>query len=120
MWQSPSVCAFPAVTHSSPLLPSVLPSLSFQGIYFAAKSGRMCAEAIVAGSENGTRLINEADLRVYLDKWDRQYWATYKVRRCVLTMLWSRNMREVVAHLMLLCQKGPPVPSRLQGTAPST
>lgn len=26
---------------------------SGEGIYFAAKSGRMCAEAIVAGSKNG-------------------------------------------------------------------
>ena len=28
---------------------------SGEGIYFAAKSGRMCAEAIVAGSKNGAR-----------------------------------------------------------------
>lgn len=28
---------------------------------------------------NGTRMVNEADLRVYLDKWDRKYWGTYKV-----------------------------------------
>ena len=50
-----------------------------QGIYFAAKSGRMCAEAIVEGSMNGTRMVDESDLRVYLDKWDRKYWGTYKV-----------------------------------------
>ena len=50
-----------------------------QGIYFAAKSGRMAAEAIVEGSKNGTHMVDESDLRVYLDKWDRKYWATYKV-----------------------------------------
>ena len=40
----------------------------------------MCAEAIVEGSMNGTRMVDEADLRVYLDKWDRKYWGTYKVQ----------------------------------------
>lgn len=39
----------------------------------------MCAEAIVEGSMNGTRMVDETDLRVYLDKWDRKYWGTYKV-----------------------------------------
>ena len=24
-------------------------------------------------------MIGESDLRVYLDKWDKKYWATYKV-----------------------------------------
>ena len=27
----------------------------------------------------GKRMIGENDLRVYLDKWDKKYWATYKV-----------------------------------------
>lgn len=67
----------PSVGYTETLLPT--PLIAVQGIYFAAKSGRMCAEAIVEGSENGTRMIDEADLRVYLDKWDRKYWATYKV-----------------------------------------
>ena len=39
----------------------------------------MAAEAIVEGSKNGTRMIDESDLRVYLEKWDKKYWATYKV-----------------------------------------
>jgi geranylgeranyl reductase len=43
---------------------------SGEGIYFAAKSGRMCAEALVEGSANGTRMVNESDFRSYLDKWD--------------------------------------------------
>ncbi|GAB4817886.1 hypothetical protein N2152v2_004932 [Parachlorella kessleri] len=52
---------------------------SGEGIYFAAKSGRMCAEAIVKASEGGKKMAGEAALREYLDKWDRKYWATYKV-----------------------------------------
>ncbi|KAJ7964077.1 Geranylgeranyl reductase [Quillaja saponaria] len=52
---------------------------SGEGIYFAAKSGRMCAEAIVEGSENGKRMVEEGDLRKYLEKWDKRYWPTYKV-----------------------------------------
>ena len=27
----------------------------------------------------GTRMISENDLRTYLDKFDKKYWATYKV-----------------------------------------
>jgi geranylgeranyl reductase len=52
---------------------------SGEGIYFAAKSARMCAEAIVEFSENGRRIPTEADLKVYLKRWDRQYGLTYKV-----------------------------------------
>ncbi|GFZ07734.1 pyridine nucleotide-disulfide oxidoreductase family protein [Actinidia rufa] len=44
---------------------------SGEGIYFAAKSGRMCAEAIVEGSENGRRMVTENDLRKYLELWDK-------------------------------------------------
>jgi geranylgeranyl reductase len=39
-----------------------------QGIYFAAKSGRMCAEAIVEASQNGKKMCGEDAIRVYLDK----------------------------------------------------
>merc|ERR1712078_930489 len=46
---------------------------SGEGIYFAAKSGRMCAEAIVERSQNGQYLVDESDLRVYLDRWDKKY-----------------------------------------------
>jgi geranylgeranyl diphosphate/geranylgeranyl-bacteriochlorophyllide a reductase len=53
---------------------------SGEGIYFAAKSGRMAAEAIVALSENGSVIPTEAQLkRDYLKVWDNKYWATYKV-----------------------------------------
>jgi geranylgeranyl reductase len=52
---------------------------SGEGIYFAAKSGRMCAEEIVAASQQGQRIPSEGDLKRYLRKWDRKYGATYKV-----------------------------------------
>lgn len=53
---------------------------SGEGIYFAAKSGRMCAEAIVAASKNGEVVPTEADLKSkYIKVWDKKYWATYKV-----------------------------------------
>lgn len=45
----------------------LLPSCS-QGIYFAAKSGRMCAEAIVEASQGGKKMCGEDAIRVYLDK----------------------------------------------------
>ena len=52
---------------------------SGEGIYFAAKSGRMCAEAIVEFSEQGTRIPTEKDLKVYIQRWDKQYGITYLV-----------------------------------------
>jgi len=52
---------------------------SGEGIYFAAKSGRMCADAIVKNSENGTRMIDDTDLNEYISKWDSKYGPTYFV-----------------------------------------
>jgi geranylgeranyl diphosphate/geranylgeranyl-bacteriochlorophyllide a reductase len=52
---------------------------SGEGIYFAAKSARMCAEAIVEFSNNGQRVPTEQDLKVYLKRWDKQYGITYAV-----------------------------------------
>ena len=63
---------------------------SGEGIYFAAKSGRMCAEAIVERSQNGQYLVDESDLRVYLDRWDKKYMLTYKVLD-ILQKLFYRN-----------------------------
>ncbi|KAK0586769.1 hypothetical protein LWI29_012036 [Acer saccharum] len=70
---------------------------SGEGIYFAAKSGRMCAEAIVQGSENGTRMIDEGDLRNYLDKWDKTYWPTYKVLDVLQKMTFDSYLYKKVA-----------------------
>ncbi|HEY9663164.1 MAG TPA: geranylgeranyl reductase [Allocoleopsis sp.] len=52
---------------------------SGEGIYFAAKSGRMCAETIVEISNKGARIPSEAELKTYLKKWDKTYGATYVV-----------------------------------------
>lgn len=52
---------------------------SGEGIYFAAKSARMCAETIVEFSQKGQRIPTEADLKQYLKRWDKKYGATYLV-----------------------------------------
>ena len=53
---------------------------SGEGIYFAAKSGRMCAEAIVEISKDGTQTPTEKEIKnTYLKRWDRKYGATYIV-----------------------------------------
>ncbi|KAK6925017.1 FAD/NAD(P)-binding domain [Dillenia turbinata] len=64
---------------------------SGEGIYFAAKSGRMCAEAIVEGSENGKRMVEESDLRKYLELWDKTYWPTYKVLDVLQKVFYRSN-----------------------------
>ncbi|MDJ0679908.1 MAG: geranylgeranyl reductase [Xenococcaceae cyanobacterium MO_167.B52] len=52
---------------------------SGEGIYFAAKSGRMCAEKIVEASNNGQKIPTEADLKQFLKLWNKTYGATYLV-----------------------------------------
>ncbi|MFN9990494.1 MAG: geranylgeranyl reductase [Cyanobacteriota bacterium] len=64
---------------------------SGEGIYFAAKSGRMCAEEIVAASQNGQRVPTEADLKVYLKKWDKKYGPTYKVLEILQNVFYSND-----------------------------
>ncbi|MBD2717536.1 geranylgeranyl reductase [Synechococcus sp. FACHB-909] len=64
---------------------------SGEGIYFAAKSGRMCAEEIVAASASGSRIPTEKDLKVYIRKWDRKYGATYKVLELLQNIFYSND-----------------------------
>ena len=52
---------------------------SGEGIYFAAKSARMCAETIVELSNNGERALTEDELKRYIKRWDKEYGLTYKV-----------------------------------------
>lgn len=52
---------------------------SGEGIYFAAKSGRMCAETIVEISNKGARIPTEEEIKIYLKRWDKAYGITYKV-----------------------------------------
>ena len=51
----------------------------------------MCAEEIVASSSNGSRIPSEADLKVYLKKWDRKYGATYKVLEILQNIFYSND-----------------------------
>jgi geranylgeranyl diphosphate/geranylgeranyl-bacteriochlorophyllide a reductase len=64
---------------------------SGEGIYFAAKSARMCAETIVEFSDNGNRIPTEADLKVYLKRWDKQYGITYKVLDILQTVFYRSD-----------------------------
>jgi geranylgeranyl reductase len=64
---------------------------SGEGIYFAAKSGRMCAEAIVEFAEAGKRIPTEADLKVYIKRWDKQYGLTYKVLDILQTVFYRSD-----------------------------
>ncbi|WP_219729839.1 geranylgeranyl reductase [Sodalinema gerasimenkoae] len=52
---------------------------SGEGIYFAAKSARMCAETIVETTNAGQKLPTEEDLKLYIKRWDKQYGITYLV-----------------------------------------
>ena len=64
---------------------------SGEGIYFAAKSGRMCAEEIVAASNAGACIPSEKDLKQYLKKWDRKYGPTYKVLEILQNIFYSND-----------------------------
>jgi len=64
---------------------------SGEGIYFAAKSGRMCAEQIVASSAGGSRVPTEADLKLYIKKWDKLYGPTYKVLEILQNIFYSND-----------------------------
>lgn len=64
---------------------------SGEGIYFAAKSARMCAETIVEFSNGGQRIPTEDDLKVYLKRWDRQYGMTYKVLDLLQTVFYRSD-----------------------------
>ena len=64
---------------------------SGEGIYFAAKSGRMCAEQIVEDSQSGKRVPTEDDLKKYIKKWDKKYGATYKVLEILQNIFYSND-----------------------------
>ncbi|XP_062173153.1 geranylgeranyl diphosphate reductase, chloroplastic-like [Alnus glutinosa] len=72
-----------------------------EGIYFAAKSGRMCGEAIVKASEGGERMINEDDLkREYLRAWDAKYISTFRVMDLLQRVFYDSNAtREALVEL---------------------
>ncbi|KAM4083834.1 hypothetical protein ACB094_08G086400 [Castanea mollissima] len=74
---------------------------SGEGIYFAAKSGRMCGEAIVKASEGGDRMVNEDDLkREYLRVWDNKYVTTFRFLDLLQRVFYGSNAaREALVEL---------------------
>ncbi|KVI06153.1 uncharacterized protein LOC112510132 [Cynara cardunculus var. scolymus] len=74
---------------------------SGEGIYFAAKSGRMCGEGIVKASEGGQKMIEESDLkREYLKQWDSQYINTFKFLDLLQHVFYGSNAaREALVEL---------------------
>ncbi|GAA0175506.1 hypothetical protein Leryth_017468 [Lithospermum erythrorhizon] len=74
---------------------------SGEGIYFAAKSGRMCGEAIVRVSDGGRNMICEEDLkREYLKKWDDKYFLTFKFLDLLQRVFYGNNAaREALVEL---------------------
>ncbi|KAL2536805.1 Geranylgeranyl diphosphate reductase [Forsythia ovata] len=74
---------------------------SGEGIYFAAKSGRMCGEAIVRASDSGNRMISEEDLkREYLRKWDDEYIITFRFLDLLQKVFYGSNAgREALVEL---------------------
>lgn len=64
---------------------------SGEGIYFAAKSGRMCAETIVEASQGGQKIPTERDLRQYLRRWEQKYGLTYAVLDLLQRVFYRSN-----------------------------
>ncbi|XP_038692559.1 geranylgeranyl diphosphate reductase-like [Tripterygium wilfordii] len=74
---------------------------SGEGIYFAAKSGRMCGEAIIRASEGGEVMIKEEDLkREYLREWDNKYFDTFRVLNLLEKVFYGSNAaREALVEM---------------------
>eukprot|EP00970_Alexandrium_tamarense_P001294 scaffold136_cov203-Alexandrium_tamarense.AAC.4 len=74
---------------------------SGEGIYFAAKSGRMAAEAIVKLMDGGKRLPTQNEIeRTYLADYDKLYGPTYTVLDILQKVFYSNNgAREAFVEL---------------------
>ncbi|XP_077241481.1 geranylgeranyl diphosphate reductase, chloroplastic-like [Tasmannia lanceolata] len=74
---------------------------SGEGIYFAAKSGRMCGEAIVRASENGKKMISEGDLKTnYLKEWDDMFLSTFRFLDLLQRVFYGNNVaREALVEM---------------------
>ena len=65
---------------------------SGEGIYFAAKSGRMAAQAVVKLMASGTRLPTEAGIiEEYIKPYDKAYGPTYTVLDILQKVFYSSN-----------------------------
>lgn len=74
---------------------------SGEGIYFAAKSGRMAAQEIVKLMKNGSRLPTQAEIeKTYLAKYDKAYGPTYFVLDSLQKLFYTNNgAREAFVEL---------------------
>ncbi|GMI13333.1 hypothetical protein TrLO_g7941 [Triparma laevis f. longispina] len=74
---------------------------SGEGIYFAAKSGRMAAESIVKLMQGGSRLPSQAEIEdTYIRDYDRAYGPTYAVLDILQKVFYSNNgAREAFVEL---------------------
>jgi geranylgeranyl reductase len=74
---------------------------SGEGIYFAAKSGRMAAQAIVKLMQGGTRLPTESEIKnTYIRDYDKAYFPTYTVLDILQKVFYSDNVgREAFVEL---------------------
>jgi len=74
---------------------------SGEGIYFAAKSGRMAAEEIVALMKGGSRLPTQAEIeQTYIAKYDKAYGPTYFVLDALQKVFYTNNgAREAFVEL---------------------
>jgi geranylgeranyl reductase len=74
---------------------------SGEGIYFAAKSGRMAAEEIVKLMRNGSRLPTQEEIeKTYLAKYDKAYGPTYFVLDALQKVFYTNNgAREAFVEL---------------------
>uniref|UniRef100_A0A7S2APY9 Geranylgeranyl diphosphate reductase, chloroplastic n=1 Tax=Octactis speculum TaxID=3111310 RepID=A0A7S2APY9_9STRA len=74
---------------------------SGEGIYFAAKSGRMAAENICRLMQGGTRLPTEQEIKqTYIKDYDRAYGPTYTVLDILQKVFYSNNgAREAFVEL---------------------
>lgn len=74
---------------------------SGEGIYFAAKSGRVCGNGVVRASEGGDRMIDECDLRrEYLKPWDAEYANTFRFLDLLQRVFYGSNAcREALVEL---------------------
>jgi geranylgeranyl reductase len=74
---------------------------SGEGIYFAAKSGRMAAQEIIKLMDGGKRLPTQEEMeKTYLKKYDKAYGPTYAVLDILQKVFYSNNgAREAFVEL---------------------
>ncbi|XP_020692942.1 uncharacterized protein LOC110107118 [Dendrobium catenatum] len=74
---------------------------SGEGIYFAAKSGRMCGEAIVRIWKKGEGMVTEEELKEeYLRKWDGEYLGMFRFLDLLQRVFYGSNVgREALVEM---------------------